>query len=479
MRRRFIQLALIGALPLASYAQEDAQTTIEPEVVAAAEVESPPIGAADAVTTPIATDAIDTTAPAFEIDLANVERLLREGAFDSAANAGKRLVVTSIDTHGRDSLETADSLTLLARAQHRSGDHDSAVENFRASVEIIEDRTDRLDSRLITPLRGLGRAHLALDRPDRASEAFERSLHVKQVNEGPQNLDQIAQLGELTEAYYLLGDFKQAHALQKYSVALYEREYPNAGDKRRIPILYQYARWLNRMGLFMREQTAYVQIIRIVERAEGKDSIELIPALTGLGKTYIYSVDTEAQAVGERRLRRAISIANDADNPTLVADTEISLGDFYTLTGDRTGAKRAYLRAWDHFTEAEADLIAERDRRFSTPYPLTTQDARTETFAGTDIEDFKNSLGSEPDRGYVILEYRINSRGSVRDVRVIEAEPTGFRDKEAIAWVKKFKFRPRVVDRDLVETTNQVYEYTYNYYPAALQAEQAERTAAK
>ncbi len=404
----------------------------------------------------------------YEIELANVRRLIAEGAYDSAANSGKRLVVTSIQDYGRESLESANSLALLAHAQNQSGDHSAAVENYISAIEIAETLTDRLDKNLIIPLRGLGRAHLAMNRPDRAAESFERSLHINQVNEGPQNLGQVDQLAELTEAYFLMGDFKQAHALQQQSVMLYEREYPKSGDKRRLPSLYQYAKWLNRMGLFMREQAAYIQIIRIIERSEGKKSLELIPALTGLGKTYIFSIDTESQAVGERRLRRAVSIAADAEQPVLLADTEISLADFFTLTGDRTAAKRAYLRAWDHLADAETDYSEEMKRRFSAPYPLTTQDARSESFTKTSIEDFKNSLGAEPDQGYVLLGYRISNRGSVRDIEVIEAEPAGLRDDDAVSWVRKFKFRPRIVDRELVETTDQIYEYRFTYYPGAL-----------
>lgn len=460
-------------IPASLSAQEKAETSPPPAVVSldtSSETsenelteDSAPV--TDAGPTDLEADA---TTVGYDIERINVNRLLNEQAYDSAANAGKRLVVTAIEDYGRDSLETADSLTLLAHAQTRSGDHDAAVENFRSAIEIKEELTDRLDQSLIGPLRGLGRAHLALNRPDRAAESFERSLHIKQVNEGPQNIGQVGQLGELTEAYYLMGDFKQAHALQKLSVMLHEREYPEAGDKRRIPSLYQYARWLNRMGLFMREQAAYIQIIRTIERSEGKKSLELIPALTGLGKTYIYTIESESQAVGERRFRRAISIAANAGNPVLVADTEISLGDFYTLTGDRTSAKRAYLRAWDQLVESEADLSEELARRFAAPYPLTTQDARSESFTNTSVEDFKNSLGSGPENGYVILGYQISKRGTVRDIEVIEAEPAGLRDDDAVDWVRKFKFRPRVVERKLLETPDQVYEYRFTYYPSAL-----------
>lgn len=406
----------------------------------------------------------------YEIEQANIIRLLTNGSFDPAVNSGKRLVVTAIDQYSRESLETATALNLLAKAQHGSGDHAAAAENYQAAIELYETLNDRLDRTLIDPLRGLGRTQLALKRPDRAARAFERSLHINQVNEGPQNLQQTGQLAELTEAYFLIGDMKQADALQKLNVSLYARKYPGADDKRRIPSIYQYAKWLHRMALFLREQAAYIQIIRIIERADGRESLDLIPALTGLGKTYVYSAEPDAQAMGERRLRRAIAIAreNPASNPVLRADTEISLGDFYVLTGDRTTAKRSYLRAWDFLTNDESDYLTEREERFAKPFPLTVQDVQTESFTSSSVADFKSSIGAEPEVGYVLVGYDISARGSVSNIEVLEAQPPGLKDGAARAWVKRFKFRPRVEERKLLATPEQVFEYQFTYFPTAV-----------
>jgi protein TonB len=48
--------------------------------------------------------------------------------------------------------------------------------------------------------------------------------------------------------------------------------------------------------------------------------------------------------------------------------------------------------------------------------------------------------------GYVILSFTINEVGGVEDVKVIEAKPKRLFDKEARRALKKWKYKPKVVD---------------------------------
>lgn len=53
--------------------------------------------------------------------------------------------------------------------------------------------------------------------------------------------------------------------------------------------------------------------------------------------------------------------------------------------------------------------------------------------------------------GYCLVEYTVTSAGTVRDVRVVEADPQGIFNKASIAAAEKFKYRPRVVDGEAIE----------------------------
>jgi protein TonB len=48
--------------------------------------------------------------------------------------------------------------------------------------------------------------------------------------------------------------------------------------------------------------------------------------------------------------------------------------------------------------------------------------------------------------GYVILSFTINEVGGVEDVKVIEAQPKRVFDKEARRALRKWKYKPKVVD---------------------------------
>jgi periplasmic protein TonB len=53
--------------------------------------------------------------------------------------------------------------------------------------------------------------------------------------------------------------------------------------------------------------------------------------------------------------------------------------------------------------------------------------------------------------GYVIVEFTVTRSGDVRDVKVIESKPEYVFDKAAIQAARKFKYKPRKVDGELVE----------------------------
>jgi protein TonB len=55
--------------------------------------------------------------------------------------------------------------------------------------------------------------------------------------------------------------------------------------------------------------------------------------------------------------------------------------------------------------------------------------------------------------GYVILSFSINKIGGVEDVKVIEAQPKRLFDKEARRALKKWKYKPKVVDGKALRQT--------------------------
>lgn len=53
--------------------------------------------------------------------------------------------------------------------------------------------------------------------------------------------------------------------------------------------------------------------------------------------------------------------------------------------------------------------------------------------------------------GYVIVEYTVTTTGTTKDVHVIEADPRGYFEREAIKAAEKYKYKPRVINGEAVE----------------------------
>ena len=65
--------------------------------------------------------------------------------------------------------------------------------------------------------------------------------------------------------------------------------------------------------------------------------------------------------------------------------------------------------------------------------------------------------------GYVVVEVTIGADGSVKDVRVIQAEPKRMFDRNVIRAVLKWKFKPRIINGVPVERKAiQMLEFTLN-----------------
>ena len=53
--------------------------------------------------------------------------------------------------------------------------------------------------------------------------------------------------------------------------------------------------------------------------------------------------------------------------------------------------------------------------------------------------------------GYVIVEFVVTKQGTVRDPKVVKAEPESIFDRAAMDAAMKFKYKPRIVDGEAVE----------------------------
>lgn len=390
-------------------------------------------------------------------------RLYESGRYAEAVEAGKRVIVLSIEVNGRENLQTARGLTNLAIAQQKNGEYEAAAQNYEAAIDIVERVDSRLSKHLVNPLRGLGNTYLEAGRPDEAIRVYDRAVHVTHVNFGPQNLEQADLLDALAESFIRLQDIEEASEIQDMSYQLYARRF-GEDSAEILPALQRRARWLHRLGLFGEERLVWNQAIDVIEEEYGEDDLRLIGPLNGLARTYLYDIEPAVSNRGEWALKRALEIAEQhpESTPALIADSLIDSGNYHTLRGEAQKARRSYRQAWKLLSDDES-LVAIRDQRFAEPVQIRY--AAPPAYADEETNPVINPVfrGREFDRGTVVVNYTVNARGRTEDITVVESQPPGLMDDEAKRAVRRMVFRPRYVDGQPVTTPDRTFRHRYSY----------------
>jgi tetratricopeptide (TPR) repeat protein len=418
-------------------------------------------------------------------DFALYKSLLQNGMTAEADVVAKRIVELSIRENGFDSTDTAKALTNLAIVQHRNEDYETAQQNYEAAIGIIERVEDRLNSDLINPLRGLGASQLAAGRPDLALKSFGRARHISHVNEGPHNLDQVGIIESLAEIYIYIGEFEHAYELQDRIYELYARKYSVESDDI-IPALYKRAEWQHRLRLYGRERDTYRSIIKIVERNHGKEDLALIRPLTGLANAYLYVGELDREyhrdstlTTGEIFVKRAKRIAERHPDATwqIKENTFLSLGDFYVFSDKGGKAQRAYKETWDLLSEDESRLI-NRYNHLETLVLL--QDIYPPKYYGMDKSTAPPDDEEQFEKGKIVTKFMVNTRGRAKNFEIIESYPPGLEDmeKDVLREMRQLIYRPRMENREVVETDNMTYTHEFFYRESDLERPEEEAPSA-
>ena len=399
----------------------------------------------------------------------NYKRLMSEGIYDEADTVAKRVVTLSIQLNGPRSSDTAKALTNLGIVQHRNKQFDAAQQNFEAAIDIIEDNQDRLNRRLINPLKGLGAAQLAGGRPDLAKQTYTRAIHITHVNEGPHNMDQIEILESLAETNVRLGSIEDAREIHDKIYLLHRRRYED-DQLALIPSLMRRAEWQHRAGYITDEQATYRRAIRIIETSAGKQDIRLIEPLTKLGESYFFPDLHGEQAMssgpitGEIYFKRALRIAesNPKSDWVTVANSRLSLADFYLLQGNFTRARRLYREIWESLSGDETKLLF-RDEVLGRVVPLN--DRPIPEFASEGGPDPLGTPSEEFLQGSITVSFAVSDRGRVIEMDPVEVLPAEFTDMQKLVHreVRNRQYRPRFEDAEPVKTTNEVLTHLFYY----------------
>lgn len=427
-------------------------------------------------------------APQSEVDAEELSRLfmlyreaLENKAFLEADTLAKRVVELSIKLNGLDSHDSAKAITNLGIVQHHNRDYESALLNFAASIEIVERIDDRLSSALINPLQGLAATQAATGRPDLARLSYGRAVHVSHVNEGPHNPMQVETLEALAELHISMGDYEDATGIQENIFSIQARKIDPLSLEI-LPALENKANWQHRLQQYQGERMTWRRIINVIERHHGKESLDLIPALTNLGKSYLFVSPAEydyrpdvSSTSGETYMRRANRIADkspDADWK-VVEDTLLALGDYYILSGRPNRASKIYGEAWLMLSEGE-----DQNRMGARWEHLERVNVLQKVFPARYYNTERKDDGRPPPEnfatGTMTFSFTVAPNGRISGLTNLETEPKELTEFSTVIGrsLRRLIYRPRNNEGKLVATEGVTYTHEFFYRPSDLPSSQ-------
>jgi len=407
------------------------------------------------------------SAEPFDADLAwrNFDRLFAEEQYQEAADSTKLLISSLLRNPDYDRLKYAEALTQLATAQQGREAFESARQNFLLAIDVIENEGDRLNSSLIAPLLGLSQNYVSTGQYQDGVKSYKRTLHTYQVNTGLYGEGNEEIIAELSEVYFMLGQFSEANAMQDAYVVMVNRAHPGI-DLAQLPSLYSRAAMLSRTGAHLRALRSYRRIISLIEKAEGGLSLNLIPALTAISKLLADHDIVDGEDGFDkawRYLRRAVHIAENSEDaiPIIKADAHIMLGDFLSARSpNRNSMLRSYRYAWDELSKDE-QYHERREKMFARPLLLNHIPAGSSPAM---IKLLENAADPNTTKnGVMVVRYDINEFGRPVNIRMVESVPAKHHDYIVMNHVQHFAFRPQLIDGEPVISRDMSFDIHFSY----------------
>tara|TARA_Y100000996_G_scaffold98331_1_gene70694 strand:+ start:3015 stop:4448 length:1434 start_codon:yes stop_codon:yes gene_type:complete len=379
--------------------------------------------------------------------------------YDQAIPLAERVVELTKAEFGEISTDTAISISNLAEMQRRVGLHEESGINFLASIELFREIDGMTTPTAILPLVGLGVAYHGLGDYPQALGILEEARSINRRNFGLLNEEQITILDHMSNSLIRMGLYEDAERQKLAGLDIMERMHgPDSVEV--IPALYKHARWLRGSSRFDDARAYYVRAMNIIRATDGPESALLAEPLRAIGNSY------RAQRIpagsGISALRRALKFLRSQNEPDKlqIAETLRNIGDWHTAFSKVGPTGNEYREAWDILNELEDGEILQR-RWFYNPSDVLKINPSTQYLADP----------GEPyvTEGYVLVSFDVSPAGQALNVSVLESEPSGFKDEATILSIERSRFRPRMLDGEMVTATGITRKYTFLYVPLSKQ----------
>jgi tetratricopeptide (TPR) repeat protein len=400
--------------------------------------------------------------------------LFDAGNFTEALPVAEKLVADTEALHGAASRELVNPLSNVGATHFRLGNRDAAEATFLRAVRLIEGKLPGADRMLIRPLHGLGEAYLARQQYSEAAVVLKRAVDLSRNLDGLFNVEQLEYLDALIEAYIGEDRLPDAEKESQYAYRIAETNY-GRNDARMLDPLDRYARWYEFIGRYTTARGLHARALQLAEGYKGRGSVESVPALRGLARTYylefIYGPEETEEAAapvprpgdlftpsgsiptpeagrlnpeGERALRLALDALGKTQPVDRAArgQTLVDLGDWYLIGSQPAKALEAYRQGWADLVVIGPDALK----------PLTAPRRLAYRPPSSSILRARPSDPEQYDEKTVELKFNVGVDGKVADVVTVQTDAPQSIERGTIFALRKARYAPRLENGEPVAT---------------------------
>jgi TonB family protein len=385
--------------------------------------------------------------------LIELGRLMDEKSYEKAVPVGEQLVRLTEQEFG-NSLETAEAYVSLARAESEAGRHEQSEQDYLHGIELIRSIDGNFSERAIDPLVGLGDNYQGAKQYLNAVTSYSEARTISRRVYGLLSERQVPILDKMSDSFIELDQITDADARQLDILRLAERNY-EVGSPEYLEGIYRYAAYLRKTGRYNEEREQYDRVIRLIRDQHGKESPLLVRALRETANSFRMQRIPDPRGVGA--LESALELLEMQPKPDPLHRAEVlrDLGDWDVAFADgEPPDTKAYVQAWQLLGSVDNGESLRKDWF-----------GDLENVLGEPINQRGLSNDPKAPQGYVVVQFDVDEQGQTRNVQVVKSEPQGFKDDAVARAVRRWRYRPFMLDGAIVPKDRVAVRFNFGYEP--------------
>jgi len=386
----------------------------------------------------------------FEAEI-EMQRLADEERYAEAVEIGEQLIPLTEAEFGPNSRETAAAYAALANVERSLGEHQAAEESYLRALAIYRDLEGSFAGVLIEPLLGLGDNYHDDGQYVNAVSAYNEARTVSRRVDGLLNEGQIVMLDRMTKSFERLDQLAEAQTQQLEALNLVARNHDIASTEY-LESLYKYGYWLRGSHRYNEEREQYFRAERIIQDAYGDESALLVRPLRERAISFRVQGNAASQGISGLRDALAILEAQEAPDPLLMGQVLRDIGDWEVAFGRVTTDGANYRQSWRALANVPNGEQLRREWYEGIEFVFSAPLSR-------------RGLSNDPQapRGRVLVRFDIDQYGRSDNVTVIASEPPGLKDEAVARHIRQSRFRPNIMNGELVATRNRALDIIFRY----------------